>query len=299
MPRARLRAWLPTWLGQDQRAEQLSSLDLRAYVRESASFELAPAERLRLLAVYLDENGLVRSGRPLADWQVFSRIYAEAERLGPQHSWVFHAKALTAVELAGTCQREDAARSRLLAIATRSIHAALELDPSDADNHYTHGYVLYCTEAVEASEALHAFEAALALDPKHAWAQLYRAHCLQDLERWADAVEAYARVDAAGFVGHGAWRMELLREQRAYCLLRAGDLEGAQAAFEEVLHRRERAIERGEDPIESPALCEPPVLLAGVLLAGLLPVAMLDRLTDTLAATGDQWVLEVARRWAE
>lgn len=298
--RGQLWPWLSTWLSDEDRCSRIESLDLQAFVRDSAGFEIDAGERLRLLGVYLDEHGLLSSLPPLAAWEVFSRIYAEAQRLAPSHSAILHSMAVTAVELANGLRDEGEDRRRLLAIAARSAHAAVQLDPDDAENHHLVGWVLYFTDGRGARDALEAFEKALELDPQHAWARLYRAHCLHDLGRFAAAVTAYGEVDPAAFVGHAAWRMELLREQQADCMLRAGDLDGAQAAFAEILRRRERAIANGEDPLVSPVLAEPPVLLARALLGGMfggpLGSDMLDRLRATLEATGDLWVLEVAAR---
>src|SRR5690349_18595899 len=71
------------------------------------------------------------------------------------------------------------------------------------------------------------------------WAQLYRAHCLHDLGRWSEAVQAYSKVDPSFFVGSIAWRYGLLREQRAWCHLQAGHKAQALAEFLGIVHRYE------------------------------------------------------------
>jgi hypothetical protein len=88
--------------------------------------------------------------------------------------------------------------------------------------------------------ALAWYERALFVDPSHGWASLYRAHCLHDLERWAEAADTYSAVDPSFLVGPRAGRYEHLLESRAFCRWRAGETGRAQAEFEELLDRWER-----------------------------------------------------------
>ena len=64
--------------------------------------------------------------------------------------------------------------------------------------------------------------------------------CLHDLGRWSEAAQAYADVDPAFLVGPRAWRYDLLREQRAWCLLQAGNCDEALAELLAVLERYEQ-----------------------------------------------------------
>lgn len=284
--RVRLSSWIAAWLSAEQR--ELSSLDLREYLSETSCFEIDAGERLRLLAVHLDEHGLVTSGSELAQWEVFSRIYEFAKRLSPRDPTVFESEAITALDLARGLDHGEPAHQRLMAIAKRASLRAIELDESDGTLLYTYGSVLYADADTEA--ALAAFDAALARAPDHAWARLYRAHCLHDLQRWSEAADAYSRVDPAAFVGDRAWRMELLREQRAFCLLHAGRREQGLALAEEVISRRERALARGDDWRSSPVLSEPPCLLAEAARRGWLPDELRARLEAALT-DGERWVL--------
>jgi tetratricopeptide (TPR) repeat protein len=88
--------------------------------------------------------------------------------------------------------------------------------------------------------ALEWFQKAISVDPGFGWARLYRAHCLHDLGRWSEAADAYSDVDPAFLVGNLAWRYDLLREQRAHCLLQAGDRERALTEFLGILQRYEK-----------------------------------------------------------
>lgn len=183
--------------------------------------------------------------------------------------------AVTSLSLADMADDDDPGKDRLWRIALEAAETACAVDNANPDLRYTLGHVLYLARPPRTTEALAEFEHAMALEPGHAWANLYQAHCLHDLARWNAAAEAYGKVDAAAFAGHAAWRTELLREQRATCLLRAGRRREALSTFTAVIERREAAISRGEDSLNSPVLCEPPLLLVeaakGELRAELLP----------------------------
>jgi tetratricopeptide (TPR) repeat protein len=101
------------------------------------------------------------------------------------------------------------------------------------------GLLDYSFQYGSIESALTCFEAAVAVDPSFGWARLYRAHCLHDLGRWSEAADAYSEVDPSFLVGPIAWRYDLLREQRAWCLLQAGKEEEALAEFFGILHRYE------------------------------------------------------------
>jgi hypothetical protein len=285
--RDELFAWIAGWLPARPSTQQLASLDLRSFVRDSAHLGFDAAERLRLLAVHLDDESLVVTGTSLARWEIYKRIYAEARRLSPDDPWILRSMAITALDIAESAERDEAGRDRLWNEAASAAWSACELDDADPQLLYTLGHVLYCAWPSRTEEALVEFERALVLDNADQWANLYRAHCLQDLRRWREAADAYAGVNASAFVGAKAWRVELLREQRAFCLLRAGDRNEALAAFVEVLQRREAAIARGEDSLESPALSEPPVLLVEAA-HGELRAELYERV-EALIDSFDEW----------
>jgi tetratricopeptide (TPR) repeat protein len=211
--------------------------------------------------------------------------------LAPLDPVVLQSLAITALGLAAGLRRGDDDRRRLVTIARRASTHAVELDETDADLCYAYGSALYADDDAEPEEALEAFDAALARDPAHAWS-LYRAHCLHDLERWSEAADAYARVKHSDFVGHRAWRMELLREQRASCLLHAGRVEEGIALAEDVVRRRERALACGGDWLRSPALHESPRLLVQAAASGWLPDELRARLEATLTANDERFLLD-------
>ncbi|MGH1348472.1 MAG: hypothetical protein ACRBN8_43380 [Nannocystales bacterium] len=195
--------------------------------------------------------------------------------------------AVTSLSLFTTAEDDEPGKDRLWRIALGAAETACGVDDANPDLRYTLGHVLYHVRPSRTTEALAAFEHAIALDDGHAWASLYRAHCLHDLARWNDAAQAYERVDAAAFAGHAAWRIELLREQQAYCLLRAGHRQDALRVFTAVIERCEAAISRGEDSLNSPVLGEPPQLLVEAA-KGELRAELLSR-TRALLESFDEW----------
>ncbi|KIG16152.1 hypothetical protein DB30_04870 [Enhygromyxa salina] len=285
-------ARIEAWLALDGRVDQLHTLDLRAFIRECADPRYDPGDRLRRLAIHLDERGLTWRPRPLQQWEIFARIYAESERLGPDDPRLFHARALTAVELGWHLEPNDRARPRLMKIATSAVLRGLELDDADADLHYLAGFVCYMDAPSDTARALSHFDRALELEPGDAWAGLYRAHCLHDLEQWTEAVAAYAAIEAADFGEGKAWRRELAREQRGYCLWRSGDQGRACQVFQDVLERREAAVARGEEKYDAPALHSPPWYLAEALSSGDFDAALIERLRAHLETIDELWLLD-------
>jgi tetratricopeptide (TPR) repeat protein len=165
--------------------------------------------------------------------------------------------------------------------AVHAARTAIDCDPMDADGHYALGRVLYWHDPCEREDALRSFEEATRLDPDHQWARLYVAHCLHDLERWSEASDAYGRVSLSAFDGPTGWRRELLREQRAYCMLRSGRRDEALAAFADVVRRRESAFDRTEDQLLSDTLFVYPYLLEEAA-AGELSVELGERVAALL-----------------
>lgn len=231
---------LIAWLKQNASIEDVSEveiLNLSNFLRNTGDIDLTPQERLRQLAIFLEPELAWRT-QPRA-WLALDRIYKQAIRLAPEDAYVHHSRALSAQECADGSWREDNAQGikPIIDTAWRAAYKALSLSPKDAKNLYLLGALSYDDSTHPVEEALEFFEDALAEDDTHQWALLYRAQCLQDQERWQEAYLAYSRVDASFFVRGWEWRYELLLEQRAYCLLQSGDIEGASNHFKELLSR--------------------------------------------------------------
>jgi tetratricopeptide (TPR) repeat protein len=222
--------WLSEWVAALADGE-LERIDLDGFLRASEHFEVAAAERLRLLAIALEGRAIDLGAR--RGWVCVERVYARALRLAPDDAMIHESRGISASELA---RDGDEA---LVREAQRSIARAAELAPDDAMIAYQQGRVIYMHRRWSAAIALPYFERALLLDPECGWAALYRAHCLHDLERWPEAIAAYEAVPNHEFVGAHAWRMDVLVEQLGFCRLQAGDRKAALADFEAILTRYE------------------------------------------------------------
>lgn len=218
-------------------AASLARLDLDDYVRRTGRIALAPAERLRNLAIYLEEEVRADFGAAI------DRVYEAALRLSPTDSYVWHSRGISAKEPAldsgdGEVVARWSERSLRYLLRTR------ELASEDAQIAYSLGKWHYVFG--ELGEARHWFDETLKLEPDHGWALLYRAHCLHDLERWREAVTAYVAVPLATFERHRAWHVDVILEAQGYCRLMAGDREGAVSDLSRLIERLDKEPHRAE-----------------------------------------------------
>lgn len=236
-PYAQLKVWIDGSRWESCEVAELETLDLTEFLRQTSYIDLSPTERLRKFAIAL-ETQLNASEQPRG-WLALERIYAAGRKLDPDDAEIEVSRAVTA-ELCASCLDErPEVRQRMITAGRRAAERAIELRPNDAGAHYALGMLDYSFRHGSIESALTCFEAAVALDPSSGWARLYRAHCLHDLGRWSEAVRAYSDVDPAFFVGPKAWRYDLLREQRAWCLLQDGNRDRALTEFLAILHRYE------------------------------------------------------------
>jgi hypothetical protein len=235
-------AWLQARFAKTS-VDAIERLDLTEYLRDSKGFEARgwrPTERLRKLAIAL-ESEMIGEAQPRG-WLAVERIYALGSTLDPDDVELEISRAITAERLASIVD-DERAKERILSAGRDSANRALAIEPNNPSAHASLGMLEYSTKGhASIGRALESFERALSFDspfPQIQWARLYRAHCLHDLERWAAAVEAYSAVDPAFFVRDLAWRYDLLREQRAFCLLKAGDRARAAEEFLALVTRYE------------------------------------------------------------
>lgn len=238
-PEQELVRFLDVELSRIDAVEAMERYDLTDYLRRTGLIDLPPDERLRQLAIAMEERTRTRSTEVLREWSALDRIYEAALRLDPDAAQVWTSRAITAEKFMGVAD-EPVIDRRLAQTAKRALERAIELEPEEAHHPWIMGHLVYHTrEPGKTEAALEWLDRALALDPEHTSALLYRAHCLHDLTRWRDAIDAYDAVPLDAFVGHRAWIADYVPECRADCRLRAGDREGALADFERVLHRYE------------------------------------------------------------
>jgi tetratricopeptide (TPR) repeat protein len=170
---------------------------------------------------------------------------------------------------------------------------AVELAPDRPESHYILGLCYSKTD--RSGEALACFEAGVKADPKHGWSALFRAYTLHDLQRWEEAVQAYNAVPLDFFKGPVAWRVDLLKEYRAWCKLQQGDWAGSLSEFLALLTRYE-----AQPKVAALALNNYLVRVAAGPLRDALhqrTLALVNRL-DQLQESGDLRMLELDLRWA-
>jgi tetratricopeptide (TPR) repeat protein len=232
-----LIAWLREHMPCDIDVAWLESFDISAYLKQTAALDIQAAERIRRLCIFLEEESY--GDLPAKDprsWQAMQRVYDEARKLDPENAAILVSNAISALHFADCVEDEEKAVA-FYEVAKNLLTQALELDADNPHALYTMGLCEYDRPDGNgrAGIALRWFERACRNAPGDAWAQLYRAHCLHDMEEWDTAVAAYEAVDRAAFVGPVAWRAHKLVEQIALCRLHAGDRSGALKEFHEAL----------------------------------------------------------------
>lgn len=202
-----------------------------------------PGERLRWFAIWLEQQ-------VSPSWDVIRGLYAQAARLDPNNAAVLRSWALAALEYSGL---EAERRKALLAEAARVAEQSTRIGPGDAEAYHVLGLALYADEERPIEAAERAFRRAVTLDPAHAAARRYLAHALEDLERWEDALAELGGIEEGAliteFEGGQVWRIGVLREAIAVCLIRLGRSVEAERAVERFLEFAERA---GPGELEAP-----------------------------------------------
>lgn len=229
-PRVRLRAWIAAAGLADAPIEQLERLSLDGFLEQTAAIALPGDERLRELAILI-EPAAVASPQPRG-WTMLLRLYAKAARQAPENPWLGHSQAVAALSCADR-RLPDPVRAQIFADARAALETALFSHPREARLLEALGELCYRSGLLE--EASSWCARALRVDPGLAWASLYRAQALMDLEHWAEAAVAFEVVPASLFVGPAAWRQARLLEQRGWCRVKTADNAGALRDFEQAL----------------------------------------------------------------
>ena len=218
-------------------------VDLDHYARATVFIDLGLGERFRQLAVELECR------RDVHVWRVLEPVYDAALAADPRnpHTWSSWAVARW---------HTDRDSPHTLDACIAAGRRAVSLGPDDGSTYGVLGMLLY--QANDLDDARRVLERGIELGGASGWDHLWLAHTLHDLERWTEAADAYAHIPRADFASHGSWRIQLARQQRACCLLRAGRREAALAAYSEVLVRFERALDAGLDGLSSPVLAMGP-----------------------------------------
>ncbi len=233
--------YFDNWLADQYRTEgeltlgPLGSFSLNRFLQASPDVDLAPDEKLRQLAIFLEPDCEVMN-QPTG-WNILKRIYNEALKYDCKWAFHYHSMSLSVQSCAIFLNDEDPVREQLLTESLQACDRGLSYNPQVGLLHSARGRTMF--ELHRTEDALEAYEQAIALEPSNMWAALYRAHCLHNLKRWNEAVQAYQAVNISFFDGTKSWRTVLMRDQLAICLLHSGQVDAALAEFENALHRYE------------------------------------------------------------
>jgi tetratricopeptide (TPR) repeat protein len=237
--------------------QDIKTLNLKLFLQKTGNFDAPPGHRLQCLAIHAEPEA-VSADQP-DGWLTLRSIYDQALRFHEPDAWsIYIDMAVSANKFAGVsveqAMREWIASEGITA-ASRAI-ALLAEQPKMHYRYYLEGQVLpasislmraeahYCLgncyyELDRNLEALACAEAGVAADPKHGWSALLRADTLTGLKRWDEAIRAYNAVPLDFFKGRIAWRVDWLKESRAWCKLQQGDRQGALTDFLTILSRYE------------------------------------------------------------
>jgi tetratricopeptide (TPR) repeat protein len=231
----RFRAWLKEHIRPDF-IREVNALYRKRFLQETGHFDVPPGERLRLLAIHAESEAAV-ANQP-EGWCALRSIYEHALRFNEPGAWaVYNSMAISALEMLWRPGEESDVRERIVAEAIAAGARAVELAPKQATTHYWLGR---CYLKIGRNpEVLACAEAGIGADPRHGWSALLRADTLNDLQRWDEAIRAYNAVPLDFFKGPIGWRVDWLKECRAWCRLQQGDREGALAEFLALLSRYE------------------------------------------------------------
>ncbi len=224
-----LRTWLDTSFSS--MVAPTPRIDLRKYLQETALFELAVQERLRLLAVYLEEG----SQEPFDSlYPLLHPIYLQASAYAPDdgeshRSWTVCWLNLMPLE-------EDCpARQKTLSVLRQRLGQALALKPGNSRLLEAQGLLLYYLG--DTKEAVDHLERCLSIDSSNNSARWHHAFCLHEQARYSQALITYRRVDPSQLPNE--WHRSELQERVAHCLLMSGRKSEALNKLETILSRYE------------------------------------------------------------
>src|SRR5690349_9282257 len=108
---------IATWIRDSQcewlPIERLAALDLTKYVRDTSHIDLSATERLRQLAIALEDN--LSTGPQPQGWLALDRIYASGRALDPGDPDIEVSRAIAAERCAACLHDRQDARRRIVA----------------------------------------------------------------------------------------------------------------------------------------------------------------------------------------
>lgn len=224
-----------------QLTSPISVEKLDSFLAATAFLDAPPAERLRQLAIGLEYAHFTKG------WTDLFRIYRHAASLDPDNPDIPHSLGVSSAYWSAIAN--DPTREKIERDVRSLLEPAARAHRDSAGLACTLGVVIY-DGGQHPAEALSWFRDAQAREPGHLLATLYEGHCLADLGRWGEALDAYHRIDQEQLAEQlHLWRVVKLREQIAYCVVRSGDREAGVALFEELIGELTQLV--ADDPDEA------------------------------------------------
>ncbi len=206
---------------------------IRLFLERTQDIPATPADRLRLLAIEL-ENLSFENG-----WSDLRKIYRWAAEADPGDSAVFHSWGIAARNWTEEWMTPNVSeRVRIAEEAEGVLLVALDLSPRNSHiahslgiHHYNYPSQTQDPEQ-HRSQAIDWFSQAVEWDPVNVIAQLYLAHCYHDRKDWPRAIAEYERIDLIQLAHDWpAWRAVKCREQLAQCHAYAGNTDESVRQF--------------------------------------------------------------------
>lgn len=245
-PNEQLQGWLEEHVALTT-AREIREFDRKNYLQQTGNLDLTPGERLRQLAIFV-EHWAFAVDQP-EGWHAIRTIYEEALKLDAPDvlAHIHHSMAISGLGILREAPLEAEVRDQIGTECISHAFTAVDMAPDQATTHSILGQCYY--EMGRLPDAIDCFRKGIAADPTYGWPALYLGHVYRDLEQWDRAIAAYDAVPLDFFKGGEAFRVDLLKEMRAWCRLQRGDRKQALQEFLALLDRYEAQINHARNAL--------------------------------------------------
>lgn len=202
---------------KDNSPIEVTNERLEEFLIQTKELDFSESEVIRRLAITLEKEEF-KNG-----WKGLSQLYEFAHQKNTQDIFLLHSWAIATLAWIDPYQTsDDQQRIEIAQQGEDILLQALALDNHNSDIHHALGLLYYNHPArfddltKYISKALHHF----LLAPDLQIAQLYAAHCYDDLQDWQNAYNSYLKVVAEKLLQESQywqWRIIKMEEQIALC----------------------------------------------------------------------------------
>ena len=180
---------------EDHQESDFKQLDLQQFLEETKSVELASTERLRQLAILIEQSYW---GQLEERWKLLDTIYNKAIELDPSDSTIWESRGISAYELSED-STEESFTSILLQEAKKAYANSFELGNKESRLLYLWGLVYYPRDYEKAIEK---FQLAIEQSPPYNMAYMYLGYAYFDQQNWKLALHAFEQANEEELRGH-------------------------------------------------------------------------------------------------